>query len=152
MKPITQNMISMIIPMKTKVAFWFLCLLHMSPSATYSPIPHTTVHVTNTKARNQIGLPSVLLSMMLETWERERERWDFSLLLVYERQRCFRKTWLFYTVEYHIYINGAEFGKSHINGKSELVCENRRAIAVLLFGSYQTSRSQVCAEYLWLNS
>ena len=103
MKPITQNMISMIIPMKTKVAFWFLCLLHMSPSATYSPIPHTTVHVTNTKARNQIGLPSVLLSMMLETWERERERWDFSLLLVYERQRCFRKTWLFYTVEYHIY-------------------------------------------------
>ena len=47
-----------------------------------------------------------------------------------------------------IYINGAEFGKSHINGKSELVCENRRAIAVLLFGSYQTSRSQVCAEYL----
>ena len=101
MKPIIQNMISMIIPMKTKVAFWFWGLLHMSPSATYSPIPHTTVHVTNTKARNQIGLPSVLLSMMLER-ERERER-EISLLLVYERQRCFRKTWLFYTVEYHIY-------------------------------------------------
>lgn len=93
----------------------------MSLNAAYSPTPHTAVHEANTKARNQIGLPSLLLSMMLRTVVlRDREEDERFSLLGYEYERR--------TVECHI--NGEDFGKSYGNEKPEWVCENRRAIAV----------------------